>query len=274
MRNAHAIAGVFGFYLILPGCYDFAFPFWLENPVQRILAIGGGGFMMEEGASPIDAYIRDLTRKPHPKICFLPTASGDLPFHIEKFYSTYESLGCEPSHLAFFRRPDRNGLSLSGFASRLLEQDAIFVGGGNTKSLLAVWREWGLDEVLRHAWKQGVLLTGMSAGAICWFQDGLTDSYGDSRYEALPGLGLLPGGCSVHHSSDANRRNALHSSLEMGAIQPTIAIDDCAAVLFQGDRVQQTVSWQPGATSRQLDFHNGAVREVSLASDSIAVPGR
>lgn len=225
---------------------------------------------MEDDASPIDAYIRDLTGEQRPRICFVSTASGDLPAHIDKFYCTYEHLGCEPSHLPFFRQADRNALPLSNFAARLLEQDAIFVGGGNTKSLLAVWREWQLDLVLREAAERGILLSGMSAGAICWFQAGLTDSLGGSQYRPIPCLGLLAGGCSVHHGSDANRQPSLDVALRSGPIPSSIAIDDFAAVLYEGNTIGQVVSWRPAATARYVAFEDGLLRETSLDTVSTA----
>src|ERR1700755_3130516 len=117
--------------------------------MRRILAIGGGGFMMEDALSPIDTHIVTLTGKARPRICFLATRSGDLPAYLDKFHSAYGDMGCETSHLAFFRQPDSRSIPVSDFHARLLEQDAIYVGGGNTKSALAVWREWELDSILR-----------------------------------------------------------------------------------------------------------------------------
>lgn len=144
-----------------------------RGATKRIVAIGGGGFLMEDGRSPIDDYILTLAAKPCPRICFIPTPSGDSEEHLDKFYAAFSPRDCRPSHLAFFRRQRPNALPLSDFPKHLLAQDAIFVGGGNTKSALAVWREWKLDAVLRQAWSTGVLLSGMSAGAMCWFQQGL-----------------------------------------------------------------------------------------------------
>ena len=119
--------------------------------LSRILAIGGGGFLIEDEPSPIDRRLVQLAGHAKPRICFIATPSGDSTETIEKFYAAYEPLECEPSHLAFFRKPFRASLPLAQYAEELLNQDAIFVGGGNTKSALAVWREWGLDAVLRLA---------------------------------------------------------------------------------------------------------------------------
>ena len=187
--------------------------------VSRILAIGGGGFLMEDEPSPIDRSLVQLAGGPKPRVCFIATPSGDATEMIEKFYAAYESLHCEPSHLAFFRKPFRASLPLAHYAEELLNQDVIFVGGGNTKSALAVWREWGLDSVLRLAWSKGILLSGMSAGALCWFVQGLTDSNWGDRLRLLQCLGFLPGGCCVHYSSEPERRRRLHEELAAGAAE-------------------------------------------------------
>jgi dipeptidase E len=236
---------------------------------RKILAIGGGGFMMEDGVSPIDAYIRDLTGRSNPRVCFISTPSGDLPDHIDKFYATYTTLGCETSHLAFFRLPSRNAVSVADFARHLLAQDAIFVGGGNTKSAMAVWREWAVDEALRAAWIKGVLLAGMSAGAMCWFEAGLTDTFWGADYRPLKCLGLLPGACGVHYSSDPQRRASLHQALKLNAVPASIAIDDHAAVLFEGIEIDRVVSWRHRATAYRVGHEKNAVIETPMPAEFI-----
>jgi dipeptidase E len=235
----------------------------------RILAIGGGGFLMEDAPSPVDRLIAESTGRDRPKVCFLPTPSGDAIETIDKFYAAYESLGCMATHLAFFRKPLRAGLPLSSFAEPLLAHDALFVGGGNTKSALAVWREWGVDRVLAEAWRRGVLLSGMSAGAMCWFEQGLTDSYWGAGLQPLPCLGLLPGGCAVHFSSEPARRVRLHQEVAAGVAGPRIAIDDGAAVLYSRTQVAEVVSWRPGATAYQVSLERGKVVERAHAARGI-----
>lgn len=238
--------------------------------MRQILAIGGGGFMMEDGISPIDVYIRKLTGHSNPRVCFISTPSGDLPGHIDKFYAAYGALGCETSHLAFFRMPSHNAIPVSQIAAHLLAQDAIFVGGGNTKSALAVWREWAVDSALRAAWENGVLLAGMSAGAMCWFEAGLTDSFWGTEYRPLPCLGLLPGACGVHYSSDPKRRASLHDALKANAVPASVAIDDYAAVLFNGSEIDRVVSWRDTATAYRVSGNVSEVTETSLTAESIA----
>jgi dipeptidase E len=236
----------------------------------RILAIGGGGFLMEDAPSPVDRFIAQLTGREKPKVCFIATPSGDSVETIEKFYATYEALGCAPAHLAFFRKPFRAALPLSDFAGPLLDQDAIFVGGGNTKSALAVWREWGLDRVLADAWRCGVLLSGMSAGALCWFDEGLTDSYWGAGLKPLQCLGLLPGGCCVHYNGEPARRVRLHEEVTRGVSGPRVAIDDGAAVLYSDREIHEVVSWRPGTTAYQVAAEHGKVVERAYAVRSIA----
>jgi len=237
---------------------------------SRILAIGGGGFLMEDAPSPIDRFIAQLTGRDRPKVCFISTPSGDSIDMIDKFYAAFESLGCEPAHLAFFRKPFRASLALADFAEPMLSQDAIFVGGGNTKSALAVWREWGLHRVLAEAWRRGVLLSGMSAGAMCWYEEGLTDSWWGAGLKPLRCLGLLPGGCCVHYSSEPERRVRLHREVTGGASGPRVAIDDGAAILYSGAEVQEVVSWRPGANAYQVIAEHGEVVERPHAARSIA----
>jgi dipeptidase E len=214
--------------------------------MRRILAIGGGSFLMEDAPSPVDALILRLTGKPKPKVCFLGTPSGELPEHIEKFDRTFSSTVCEPSHLSFFRKPGVRSIPLANFEGHVLQQDAIYVGGGNTKSALGVWREWGLDQTLSKAYEAGVLLCGMSAGAMCWFEAGITDSFWGAGYQPLAGLGLLPGGCAVHYNSDPQRRPSLHAALEAGVVPSTVAIDDFSAVLYVEGQLSRVFKWGTG----------------------------
>lgn len=241
--------------------------------MRRILAIGGGGFLMEGCGSPIDQHIIRLSRKEKPKICFVPTPSGDLPEHIEKFYAAYSARDCAPSHLAFFRKPDSGSVPLSMYRAHLLDQDVIYVGGGNTKSALGVWREWGADRAFIDAHQAGVMLTGMSAGAMCWFQAGLTDSYWGAEYQPLDCLGLLPGACAVHYSSEPARRARLHEAIAASAVPPAVAIDDFAAVLFADEQIVEAFAWQAGAAAYRVSGRGSEVAEVALEVTPLADSG-
>lgn len=233
------------------------------NPEKRrILAIGGGGFQMEGGASPVDDYLLSLTGKTTPRISLLSTASGDRPDYIERFHDAFAPRGCETSHIAFFERDAQRGaVSLFELEGHLLQQDVIFISGGNTRAAIAVWREWGVDRVLERALDGGILLAGMSAGTMCWFEWALTDTYWGAGYRPTPALGFLAGGCRVHYSDAAEQRGRLHAALLAGAVPSTIAITDGAAVFYEGGVVGQVVVWQPGAAAYHVHVAEGRVHE-------------
>ena len=165
---------------------------------RNIIAIGGGGFGRNPGEGIIEEYILKQTKKKKPNICFIPTATGDNEAYKVNYYATFSKLSCEPTHLDFFKRtPDLKKLIFS--------QDAIFVGGGNTKSMLAVWNEWGLDKILKKAYKDGIVMSGVSAGAICWFQNGITDSW-DSNLKLMPCMNIIKGTCCPHYDEEPERK--------------------------------------------------------------------
>jgi dipeptidase E len=161
------------------------------DAVRHIVAMGGGGFSSGDAESHrLDDYVLDLTGEGSPRVCFVATASGDADSYIVRFYEAFPADRCRPSHLSLFRR---TVIDLRRF---ILDQDVVYVGGGNTANLLAVWRAHGLDVILREAWTRGVVLCGLSAGALCWFEGGTTDSFGPELAPLKDGLGLLAG--SVH----------------------------------------------------------------------------
>jgi dipeptidase E len=235
---------------------------------RQIIALGGGGFSMEPENLALDRYILDQARVPKPAVAFVPTASGDSDNYVVRFYAAYGGLPCRPSHLPFFRRT----LDLRSY---LLAQDVIYVGGGNTKSMLAVWREWSLPELLREAWEGGIILAGISAGAICWFEQGVTDSFAD-RLRALDCLGFLSGSCCPHYSGEADRRPAYHRLLHDGEIAPGFAIDDGAAIHFIDREVHGVIASRQGATAYRVSVVGVEVQEepMPVAFLSPAVAGR
>ena len=203
---------------------------------MRIVACGGH-------VQPLVDYLLGLTGKDDPSVCFLATATGDA--RLPAFYELFPSSRCRPSHVALFGipRPDRR--------EHLLSRDAIFVGGGNTASMLAAWRAHGVDEVLHEAWEQGVLLAGSSAGAICWFEAGVTDSF-RVELDALECLGWLSGSCCPHYDGEENRRPAYRRLLAEG-FPAGIAIDDRAAVRFEGGGLVEVVTAAEGAGAYRVD---------------------
>lgn len=228
---------------------------------------------MEDAPSPIDAHLLRLTGKAKPRVCFIPTPSGDLPEHIEKFYLAFSSAVCQPSHVSFFRKPSAGSAPLASLRNHLLTQDIVYVGGGNTKSALGVWREWAATEVFAQAYAAGVLLAGMSAGAMCWFEAGLTDSYWGAGFQPLSCLGLLPGGCGVHYHSDPERRSRLHAAIAASAVPPSVAIDDFAAVLFENEVASRAFTWAPGAGAYRVALHDGSALETALECTALPREG-
>jgi dipeptidase E len=222
--------------------------------VKQIIALGGGGFSMEPDNPLLDRYILNQSDKQNPKICFIPTASGDSDQYISKFYTFFEKEKCQPSHLSLFKPPTRD---LEGF---LLEKDIIYVGGGNTKNLLILWKEWGLEPILRKAWEQGIILAGISAGSICWFDEGVTDSYGD-ELEPLECLGFLKGSNCPHYDGEADRRPVYHRLIESGKIQSGIAADDGAAVHYIDGVIHKIVSSRPNAKAYKVYFEDKVIEE-------------
>jgi dipeptidase E len=209
---------------------------------RRILAMGGGGFTMEERSPALDRLVLTLTGRPVPRICFLPTASGDGREQTTRFYERFSPWPCEPSVLSLFHLGrDR----IVDPARHLLAQDAIYVGGGSMRNMLAVWREHGIDEAMREAWEQGIVLAGLSAGAMCWFEGGVTMSGGAPR--PAPGLGLLPGSMSVHLDGEPGRLPAYREAVAAGALPDGYAVDDCAALLYAGTRLSGCVTSRAGA---------------------------
>ena len=238
----------------------------MERAPRQIIAMGGGGFSMEPDNPALDLYILAQTGKRMPSICFLATATGDADGYIEKFYTAFKAHRCRPSHVPLFRRtPD--------LKEALLTQDVIYVGGGNTKSMLAVWRDWDVPRLLRRAWKSGTVLAGISAGAICWFRMGVTDSWGKGL-TGMPCLGFLPGTCCPHYDGEAERRPALHRLVASGAVPRALAFDDGAAGHFIDRRLFRTVSSRSGARGYEVRRKGARAVEAQLPVVRLSSDGR
>ena len=228
---------------------------------------------MEPDNPLLDLYFLQITGKPRPKICLISTGSGDAEEGLERFYAAFAKYPCEPSHLAFFRKPRPGAIPLDAIEHCLLEQDAIYVGGGSTRSMLAVWREWELDQVLRKAWQAGILLGGISAGAICWFEYGATDSIlGPGRSSTLRCLGFLAGSCAPHFDGERHRRLDFHTLIASGHLPPGIGIDDGAAVLFENECLTEVVASRPQATAYRVTVEAGVVGEEPLSVRYLGEP--
>jgi dipeptidase E len=225
---------------------------------RRIVAMGGGGFSTKEGDPALDRYVLGVSERPYPRICLLPTAGGDAEEQIQRFYRAYHDLPCEPTHLSLFRLGTRP-VDLSAV---LLAQDVIYVGGGSLLNLLAIWRAHGLDSILRTAWERGVVLSGISAGSMCWFSAGVTTGYGHPR--AVEGLGFLPASNSVHHHSEPERRPCFHEAVRTELAPPGYAVDDGVGLLFAGTDLAEVVSARPGAGAWWVEGDGGRAVETAL----------
>ena len=222
--------------------------------------MGGNG--VEEPYNPlVDDHVLELARRnrgrERPRVCFVPTASGDSPAYIATFYAAF-ARRAEVSHLGLF---GRTVVDLERF---VLDQDVIYVGGGNTANMLAVWRVHGLDRILARAWDDGIVLAGTSAGANCWFESSSTDSFGPLA--ALDdGLGFLAGSHSPHYDGEAARRPLFRQLIGQGAMADGYASDDGAALVFRDGDLVEAVASLPGARSyRVVRGPDGAAIEKEL----------
>lgn len=209
--------------------------------MKQIIAMGGGGFTMEPGNPLLDDYVLSQSRVGNPRICFLPTASADNMEMIEDFYDFFMTRECVPSHLPLLNPPTRD------LERYVLDHDIIYVCGGHTGKMLAIWRGCGMDVILRKAWRRGILLAGVSAGASCWFEMGLTDSIPDQ----LTGegcLGFLRGTHCAHYENEG-RRPVFHTLVEAGGVPSGYGTENFAALHFMDDKLKTVVSSRPGASA-------------------------
>jgi dipeptidase E len=204
---------------------------------RRIVALGGGGFSQEPDNPLLDAHILTLARRMPPRVCFLATASGDAATYVRDFYRAFSGADCVPSDLALFER------RIADLRAFVLDQDVVYVGGGNTANMLAIWRVHGLDRVLTEAWHAGVVLCGISAGMNCWFQESVTDSFDLDALAALKdGLGLLPGSACPHYDGEEQRRPTYQRLVATGELDDGWAADEGAALVFAGEALEEVVT--------------------------------
>ncbi|MGI4790728.1 MAG: Type 1 glutamine amidotransferase-like domain-containing protein [Janthinobacterium lividum] len=225
--------------------------------MKQIVALGGGGFSDEPENPLLEDFILGLTGKPRPKVCFVSTASGDSEKYQQKFFSAFPAERAETACLTLFPRtePDLRALVLS--------QDVIYVGGGSTVNMLAVWRAHGLDAILREAWEAGIVLCGVSAGALCWFEAGSTDSWGNGPVPFEDGLGFLPGSFCPHYDGEVLRRPAYRQFVADG-MQDGFGVEDSAALHFADTLLVEAVASRPNAQVYRVERRGHSAEETPV----------
>lgn len=235
----------------------------------QILAFGGGGFSMEAGNTLLDDHALALTGVARPKVCFVPTASGDADHYLVRFYREFAARA-EVSHLSLFRR-DRSAGAIEGdIATHLLAQDLIYVGGGSVLSLLGAWRAHGVDAILERCWRSGVVLCGLSAGSLCWFDGALTAFHGPP--ERVEGMGLLPWANCVHYDAEPERSQEFRAAIAAGELGPGYGADDGAALHFVGTELAEVVSSRPKARGYHVEAVDGQAVETELSCHYLGSP--
>jgi dipeptidase E len=217
---------------------------------QRILAMGGVQLVPDTTDWPLLQFLLDLSGQERPRICMLATAGGENPSGLASFYATFARRS-EPTHLDLF------GRTVADIAGFLLEQDVVLVGGGNTANMLAIWRLHGVDKALKAAWEAGVVLGGWSAGANCWFESSVTDSFGPNLDPLKDGLRFLDGSFCPHYDSESLRRPRYEELVGGGTLPDGFAADDGVGVLFEGRRLVEAVASLPGQHAYRLERRRG-----------------
>ncbi len=224
--------------------------------VGHIIAIGGGGFGRNPKHNKIEKYILEQARKKRPRIVFVPTASGEDDRYIVNFYKCFSNLDCTPEHIKFFERTPR-------LDSTINKADIIYVGGGNTKSMLGVWKEWKFDNILHKAYKRGKVLCGVSAGAICWFKQGITDSWA-SNLNVMDCIGFIDGMACPHYQEEKERRPTVHEFLLKNKIKSGYAIDGGAAIHFFDGNYKDSLQFYKNSNVYYVSNRNGQIKEEQM----------
>ena len=221
---------------------------------KHVVAIGGGGFGRNRSSNLIEKYILSLSNNDFPRICFLPTATGDNDSYIVRFYSVFTSLNCHPSHIEFFNRT-------IDIRKQIMNQDIVFVGGGNTKSMLAIWDSWGMSSVLKEAYNNGIIMSGVSAGAICWFTSGITDSW-DNELRILPCLDFIRGTCCPHYDEEPARIPYVKKILLEEKLTNCISIEGGSAMHFIDGKPFKNVSFKKNKNTYNVFVDNKDIVEI------------
>jgi peptidase E len=229
----------------------------ISGEKRRIFACGSG--ILSPPNPLLIQYVLDLTGKKDPVVCLLPTAVGDNPGFIQFWYEVMNGLACRPRHLRLFG----NSFGMKSFEAQLMAADVIFVGPGSTLNMLAIWKAQEVDVILKKAWEAGIVMAGESAGYICWFEQGVTDSRPE-RLTSVNGLGFLKGSACPHYDNERARKPSYHKMLASGEVKGGYACDDSVGLLFEGEQLTRVVAARPGKTAYRVQYDGQAVSEQPL----------
>lgn len=231
--------------------------------IQKHIIAGSGGFVYNDWqmrVGPMLKYAFEASSKERPRFCLLATARGDDKTYIANFYNACSFENVEASHLELFPMPNHDDIE-----QFILSQDVIWVGGGSVANLLAVWRVHGLDKILRKAWEAGVILTGQSAGSICWNVGGVTDSFGMNMQPVTNGLAFLPYASGVHYDSEEQRRPLIHKLIADGTLPDGYATDDGVNIHFVDEIFHQAISDRPNVFAYRITRNpDGTITEEKI----------
>ena len=245
---------------------------------SQIIALGGGGVGLDKFNLAIDNYKIKASGEKNPKIAFLPTAVGDSAFAIEKFYRVFPPERAIASHLPLFSRDSRD------LEDYLLNQNIIEVSGGNTANMLAIWKIHGIDKILKKAWENGIILTGASAGMICWYECSVTDSFGPSSSlvsgiglnnrtmlkELNSGLGFLKGSACPHYNGEEDRRPTYEKLIKNKILSDGIALDDYVGAHYKNNKLIRLITPKNGSKGYKVSLENNVVKETIIEPELIS----
>jgi dipeptidase E len=227
--------------------------------MQHVVAMGSGGFLGNESTTPLDEYVLSLVASPRPRVCFVPTASGDTPERVKHFHDVFDPLDCEATHLSLFWRDE------TPVADHVANADVVYVDGGNTANLHVIWRLHGLDRALADRSAAGDLVVcGPSAGGLCWFECGVTDSFGPQLGPLDDGMGWIAGSFCPHYDEEPRRKPVYRGLVGSGRLPAGIAADGGVGLHYVDGELHAVVSERPNATAYRLTARDGSADEVPL----------
>jgi peptidase E len=221
--------------------------------MKKLLIMGAGGYTLEPASNLIDQYFIEKIGKTSPKICLLPTACAEQQGTIDKFGDYFQGYGAITSHVSLF------AVEIEDIESHLIQQDGIYITGGNTRSMLALWKEWEVTQALKKAYEAGVVICGISAGAMCFFEEGLSDSL-PSQYMRLDCLGYLSGSFCPHFDQGGERAMVFRKLIRDNKMKPGIALEDGIALYFENGILSEIIRSRNGAQAYRIDTKGQPVK--------------